>query len=504
MKKQNIDPQLSITIDKVNGIREPVTLDIPRLGGVVELVGHNGVGKTTTTNLILAAHGEDIQQLSGTDGGEGNAWVTDGDRSIHLKLSSSRLKKDGKTLLGLASDQGKALAVLIEPNLKDPEAAERERLKAIASIYPKIEFGPDQLKILTMGLELSAVMKFGRSEVSVLDAAKLGAPLPDIANAIRNSLNATKRTWEKQATEADGVMKDTTKDLGQYSKESDPQITVAEAEEYHSQCAKQAFQAGHEWSRRQAAMEARKALVARIEAREEPKLDEARADAESLAAEVRELEALLATKRERASAAKQALIRLEADHRQWVADQEALKETTLPGCEESVVKEAQEALKDAEETLASARAWQRKMELKDKLKIATLDKQSAAEKAEAYEQAAKSVWSNLGKVMAQAGIKTFTFDDGVLAVEHNGQLIPYKDLSFGLRVAYGFKAEIEALTQIDDNDGPKLCALDPNFWLALDPDRQLEVDELAIQAGLTVLTERPARGGLRAETFSGE
>ena len=498
------DKQLTISVSQINGIREPITLEIPRWGGIVELLGRNGAGKTTTTNLILAAHGEPSAQLSGTDGGVGQAQVTDGERSIQLTLSASKMSKKGQPLLGLAADQGKALATLIEPNLKDPEAAERERLKAIAAIYPRVEFTAAQLELLTTGLDCQPVVKLGKSDVGVLDAAKIGAPLPDLAGAVKRSLEACKRDWERKAAELEGVHKDAKRELEPLAQLEDPAISVGEAQDFQRRCAADVGRLSIEWQRRQAATQAREALVARIQSRQKPDVEAARAEAHTAGQDVRRLEAELARAREREANARSALSRIEAEHRQWQADQEALANDILPGCDEPVLVTAREALASAEQILSDAQGWARKQALISKLKQLDAEKADAKALAEAYETAAQAVWRNLGKVMAQAGIQTFTFDDGVLAVVHEGQVIPYKDLSFGLRVFYGFKAECEALAQAGEANGPKLCALEPDFWLALDPERRLEVDAMAVEAGLTVLTERPARGDLRAESYCGE
>ena len=116
-----------IRIENVGPI-EALTIPIPEAGGVVVLHGRNGSGKSTALKATQAL----LQ-------GKGSLVARDGARSGSIELGAARITVGKNTrrsgeLETVHLEDRLSIADLVDPGLKDPEAADRRRVRALVGL----------------------------------------------------------------------------------------------------------------------------------------------------------------------------------------------------------------------------------------------------------------------------------------------------------------------------------------------------------------------------------
>ena len=122
------------------------------------------------------------------------------------------------------------------------------------------------------------------------------------------------------------------------------------------------------------------------------------------------------------------------------------------------------------------------------------------EAADLKRRIAANVSAVLAELLGEAGVPMLRVIDGRIVVEAGeGDLRDFETrLSFGEKVRVALEVVARGIAG-STRDRVPVVALDPAFWLALDPERRAEVGALAHETGVALLTEEPTEGELRVE-----
>lgn len=485
---------LEFTIENVGGIERATLVLKP---GVNCLRGVNGSGKTSAMKAIKRAQG---------GGGElerrdGSARGTVTGPGVTLKVGKV-VRTTGEAELSLADTY--PLSMLIDPGLKDSDAAARARVRALVELL-QIGVSDETLGILTAGDHDAAkwMLEAVRSE-SIDD-------LLDANERLRGHLHSRARSHETEAAEATGRAKAakerreaTLADLGGPEKLVDMIVDDALAA---------VSEGGRNYERAEALCGARAKLEKQQEDLRETlgeRPDETPAKKEAnrtalkaaeLKVEIEELEkraAALEAERKglieasKAAAGQQEELRQFAER--WDEAQEILAKTPEGPTREELTGLKVQHIDQPKEHLEMARK-------SDAVRTAEIDRMQAQQQAEAAEAEAKRLRdlagdlpNRLGEILAVAGAKDITVVDGRIQALVDGNPVDWeKRLSDGQRISRTL--DIFVRTQGEDVVAP----IDDEFWMRLDPEARRQFAAIALKKGIFVLTEEPADGELRVE-----
>lgn len=476
--------QLEFRIENVGGCRRATVTLAP---GVVVLTGPNGAGKTSAIRAIARATGADVP-LEPRDGSPGGVVEGPG---VSLRVRKS-VTTNGTSAAG-AADVG-PLADLIDPGLKDPDAAARARLRALLRLVP-LPPGRDALHELAAGDQ--------QVEHAALGGDRALETVLDVAQAVLLAAQKLAREAETRATAASGeaaALQAAIAAKGVTAEEAAaPGYTPEEARAIVQDAARE-LDVAREGHRRRREAEARLA-AARTAGGQRPDVESARAGAASAAAAVDAAEALLATLREQVAAQEEQLRGLRQRHqerteelgayeealRRWDA-QQALLAAPVEGPTAEVVAAAEALYNEVagELALAEKRAEVRQLALRHDEAAGARD--SATGRAVHLRDLAKGVNKRLAGLLSSAGLEGIAVVDGRLVVDVGGEQRDFAErLSDGERISAALRVAAVAYPG-------RVVPLDGRFWTALDPARQAAFAAEAERRGLFVLTEAPGEG----------
>lgn len=465
----------TLSIHDVNGVHDLALSFGPP--GVYRLRGRNGAGKTSTLNAVRAALGDKTATAQPTDG-----TATGTVEGLGVRLVVGRTKtKTGTPEVALAD--ASPLATLIDPQLKGEAERAKARIQALLRLCP-IEVSDDILEQLCGG-NAALLDRVGRG----------GNDLLGYANRARLEAQALARELEAKASEHRGAMQVADAKMGEIGEV--PEGTPESSDERDRgaiQHATSRLAVAEQSAKQRAELESRQAEV-RANLGERPNLDRFRSAASNTADQVADLKAKLEAARAEHAAAVENLRKAEREAVAYDASARLL-EQPLSGATDAEVSDLRTELAQVEAAVELSRKLRAR-------KAAWLAHAAARETALKLEEQSKAlrgiadaIPGVLGHALAGAGIPGLTVHDGKLAIRTDaGHLDWDSRLSFGQRVRYSLQLALQAAHA----DGAKVYALDPEFWLALDPEHKRTVNDIATELGVWLITEEPADGDLRME-----
>lgn len=496
------------------GAIEHLTIGVPEPGegGVIVLRGRNGSGKSTAleaVNALVTGNG-DVRTRDGALG----AMV----EGLGARLTVGRRKSSAGEceVLGL---EGPDPSLLVDPGIKNRGAAHAERIRALCMIAgAQVEREPF-VKLAGSVDEFERVVK---------PASLEKGDVPSVAAAVKRDFEAAARAAEAEAAniqnEANGIAS-----AAQDVPETEPLDERA----------------------LQLELESASAELGELRGRQR-NADELRAAAER----ARQTLASYGDKgtKEAGQAAEDALATAKANTEIWVKAVDAAHERTaealaaLRKCEQdeaeakSQLRAAQTAEQNASASVDQAfQDFQRRKQLQqavtaaesaadvDPEAIAALEKrQSAARtalqraevvrraidqrqrarakaeqagealsRAERLRDAARGCEAVITAALAKVCPPGMSVHEGLLVVDTDRGLEPFDELSHGERWRWAINISSRAIE--DRTRGLLTCRQEG--WDALDPTTQHEVDRMAREEGLIILTASADDGELRAEVF---
>ena len=488
-------------IENVGGIRHAVFVLKP---GVNCLRGENGAGKTSAYRAISRAQGAKIE-LERRDGTQSGSV-----RGPGVTLRVGRVvRATGHAELSLADTS--PLSTLIDPQIQDPDASARARLRALVELLRLSVTDEAVMALCGDDAELAAWVSEEVQAEAITD-------LLGVSEKARRRMHALARDHESAAEVAVAVRvasgqraSETLEALG-----GDAALTETTVEQARAEVS----EGGRRYERALAQCEAREALEARqTELREtigerpdpQPHFDAASRKAgfaagadrqiEDIEVDIEALRAALAAAKERRStflaeqsAALDAASEAQTAAERWDEAQTVLaKEATGPTRDELETIE-DDALKAPVADLETAeRSDSYRAAVQDGLEAATAQ-EASERKAKALREQAAEIPDRLGRILAEAGAPGLTVVGGrIHALTEQGAVDFEKRLSDGQRVRLALSVAAHVFGR------GSVVPLDGAYWTTLDPENRAEFARLAGEEGLTVLTEEATDGELRIE-----
>lgn len=466
-----------ITIENVGPI---VHLDIPAPegGGVVVLSGRNGAGKSTALNAAASLMDGETD-LSVRDGEERGSVVGAG-CEIQVRKRTSRAGT-----LEVQKIAGEDPALLVDPGLKDPVAADKARLRALCRL---------------------ARVKSGKALFAPLEELA-GVPLPiTIVDDLPESAAKTKRAIEQKARdiEEEGKRAGAKVEaiLGRTAQVdlSAPHDSAALAAAVEKAVLELASIEGEATACLRATQDAERARAALEAARKENTLpDPSEAHAAVLNARLREAELA-----EALQAAREARMGAEATFDSTTKVRELMRgwEATIAKAE-GMFGATQEQLDGLRGRLALARATEQTGVLvraalaeKAEADAATLLMQEKRVLADRMRSAAAACDGVVSAAIASVAPRGLKVVDGRLIVTHKRGEIPFEELSHGERWTVALDVAIDAVGE------GGLLSIAQEAWEGLDPANRELIATHARKRKALIITAEATPGELRAEVLA--
>lgn len=475
----------SFRIQEINGLHDfTVTLDKP---GVYVARGPNGAGKSSLIEAIKGASGDDKAKVEPTEG-EAKGQVDMGG-GVLFKVGNKRTSK-GQPFVRLVSTG--AIGQLIDPGLIDEKAAARARIRALVQLKPMPVDDSTRTELTGNDEELQAWIRRDTSS----DAMEL-------SHNVRLKANELALELEKRVAECEGEEKSLLgliEELGELDYEAGDGATARTQANRANGEAQVKLNTARERAELERQQQELKNTIG-----ERPDSSGASADVELLAKVMADLEKKLSEAQQKYQHAVRERVRLDEAARKWDAQAEIMKRPvkgpTMAEAEQAIVEaQALSARAERAEKLDRARAWL------EKIDAAKIEATTKGERAKLLRGIAQGTEEALSRLLERRGLKDLAVVEGRLHWKKDGKLLDYGSpmVSFGQRVRVALGVALEGIdrdsveSRTTGNRLP-LLPLNPDFWLALDPERKAEVAAIAKERGVCLITEEPGEGELRVE-----
>lgn len=495
---------------------ERLEIPVNENGGVVVLRGPNGSGKSTAIAGVHAlAGGKDAVPVR-----DGALEATIVGLGARLTVAKRTTRAGVLSVETLDSDLDPGL--LIDPGIKDPEAADMERARvlcALAGVEPDLSYFSD----------LAGEPDGDVVEQIASPKAIEAKSLPEMAKWLKRDFEVIARKQEDAARQAAQLAAGYALSIEgvDLSGESDEMLLAAETEDAIRDLAAveqmataatraiatresirekvQALRATHEEGAVEKALALKEqALLGVTIAREE-----VAAAGERIDAALRELDAAKAQGETRAAGLRvangaaenaiAALAKAEATEKDIAALEAELATGTLSGLtvpSDAVIAAARasvDAKRQAQERGVTVR---RGKTVEAKVKELEQDARLTGEIAARWRVSCDRVWGVVGEAVSAVAPQGLTFEDGriyVTTADRGREL--FAELSDGERASIALAACVDACAT------GGLLTMPQRVWEGLDPAHRAEAHALARLKRVTILTAEASDGELRAEAF---
>lgn len=493
----------TINLENVGPIKA-LRVPVPEGGGVVVLRGPNGSGKTHGVRAVEAMVNPGVRRELRASDGVPSGKIDGFGLTIRLGRSNTVRGELEAHSLDASCDP----SVLVDPGLKDSDAADRKRLGTLirlagirltAEDWAEMFHGVDELR---EHVDLDAMA--GDDPVQTAD--RIRRRLHDIALK-------QERLGQTADSEAEGMMRTVAEvDLSAEADETAIRGRISSLSEKLVLAKQRREQAA---KAKQMVDQAQKELA--YEQHTGPTLGDAEQRKQRASEAVENAKRFVEAGRALVAQAQKELA--EAEHRSKLADaelrhadeallqaqrreekREKLSEilrTSIPHCpSEDDLTEIAKGLEEAQAELSYCgivkQALARRQQA-DELKDRAND---FAQRAEKLRDLARSTDGVLENALERAGFCRVKVHDGRLCVESDRGLEPVSDLSHGERWKLALDLAASGL------GAGGLLAVCQEAWESLDPDNRRFVAGLAKARGLVIVTAEATDGELRAEEFT--
>lgn len=465
-------------VHDVNGIAD-LTLSLTK-PGVYVMRGRNGAGKTSAINAVRAALGDKSATAQPTDGMRAGTVEGPG---VTLHVGKNR-RRDGTPDVGLA-DSG-PLATLIDPRLKGDEARAKARIQALLQLCP-IEVTDEMLA------DLCCQQKMLLDRIGT----KHGNDLLGYAARVKAEAQAIARECETRAADLKGEMAVADARLGEIGTVPEGTVDTTEEEDRASiEQATKRFALKEQSFQQRVELEERKAKV-RESLGDRPNVEWHRSRVNLATAALDELKVKIAQAQAEHTAAVEGLRKAEREATTWDGSARIL-EQPLSGASSFEVMDAKLDLDRCKTSVELTRALRARRKALEDLDRARMLMRTAEKDAAGMRGVSDAIPAALARALRGAGIPGLTVHDGKLAIQTDAGVLDWEErLSFGQKVRFALQVALQAA----QHDGARVFALDPEFWLALDPEHRTTAHAIAREIGVYLLTEEPAEGALRMEAM---
>lgn len=504
-----------IVVENVGAVKR-LEIPVPEGGGVVVFKGRNGTGKSTTISAVsslLQGKGAPLPTLR--DGAEKGS-VSGFGACINLSVESRR--RGGASEIVVDNVEGKfSIDKLVDPDIQSPEAADRQRIKALVTLTGKKADYHDFLELFNSedefreivspaSLETNDPVEMGRRIKADLDkSAKKAETEAERAQTEADILFATCETFDKNDIIAD-------------EKAFQQTLSTAFDRKTSLKTKKQLYEG------RRFEVERAKRNIAETDVLEqESQLKKCESDIHLLESQNEDSKNRIAERKEWIRDAENTIARLR---------QEVQSEEAMMASREGEITSHRRTMVSIKTTLQSLAGWREIIEREKTLEPVSEEEVTAAEKEyeelrekqyrsdkakrirEEVEKAKRvqdesQFWRDTATTLRSMGRQCdlilskligedcpIRIVDGRLKVETNRGMTYFSELSDGERWRYAFQAvapHIRKGTRIGILTIPQIG------WESLDPDNQNLVKVLAKEYGIVVVTAEATADELHVE-----
>lgn len=464
----------SITITDVGAIQK-LDIPIPEDGGVVVLRGRNGAGKTTAieaATTLLDGEGS----LSPRDGKERGSVV-----GLGCEIVVRKQTRHAGTL-EVQRISGEDPALLVDPGMADPVAADRARIRALcrlAKVEPSKELFARLEEIAGTPLPIT-----------------LGADVPESAAKTKREIEARARDVEKKVAESDGRIQSLLSDASTIDLNA-PHDQQALAEEVEEAVRALAAAEGQSESARRTIQGAEMAQQALDSAKASaPRTSAADASAKCQAAGAAVGAATRALRdAEEASRAAEAELRAVQDYERavagWQASIDQAKGIEAPS--DDHLNGLRSRVHGAKEAQDRGTLVRRALEKKAEAQTAVDAQGALRSQADKLRHAASCCDDVVSDAIAKVAPRGLAVEGDRLMVEHARGRIPFAELSHGERWTVALDVAIDAVGE------GGLLAIAQEAWEGLDQDNRQAIAEHARKRKVVILTAEASLSDLTAE-----
>lgn len=490
-----------------------LSIPIPEFGGVVEITGDNGSGKSQAQAAVAAL-----------SAGTGTVSVRDGAPGALVEGLGVRLTVGRRAAhtgeLALHGLEGPDPSLLVDPGIKDRGAAHAERIRALCKLA-HAELDRAAFIALVGGPEEFARIVKPES----LDKGDV----PSVAAAVKRDLELAARTAEGLASnlqiEAKGIASAAddipeTEPLDERALQADLESVSAQLGELRGrQSQADELRASADRARETLASYGDKGTAEAGKAAESA-LKEAQILAQQEADAVHAAADRVAAAREALHASEKALQEAQARAREALAaemaSQAALEQAFADFKRRKQLAQAAKAAESAADvdpeqvaaleaqqsevrtTLQRAEVVRRALEQRQRAKGKADQAGDALSRALALRDAARGCEQIVTAALAKVCPEGMRVEGGMLVVDTDRGSEPFDELSHGERWRWALDIAARAITK------PGLLVCRQEGWESLQPRVKLEVDAMARALGLVIVAARAADGPLEAHVIGEE
>lgn len=454
----------------------------PNQGGIRVFLGSNGAGKTTAIRCLESLMGRKVPLEPSDDSPDGTGEVEG--FGVKQKIGK-RVKTTGE--LEAATLEGFEFSDLVDPPVKDPDARNRTRIKALVGLAGKKCSAEDFRELFEVPEEFDSVVDVDELD-GVTDALALAA-------AVKKSAESTARGLEAEVEDDAARWKLAVEQSKGASVDQPPKAVSALADEYAA--AKDRLETARaQNAAREAAIDRNAATEKAIAEHEGVNpgggLKDFEEMIESVNSEISDLEKKLKAARERLDVLHDSYDDLAEWHRQ--KDRLAKMIVQVPeSVDESALEEAAES---ALEALQQAEEKKSQYEAAGKAKTLAAKIKANKAKAERLRTVAKSVGTVISRQLPDDCLLVPN-EDGMLGVhyEKRGHWIPMDELSEGEKFSVCLPIALKTL------GSGAVVPLRQESWQALDTSARKEIAKICKELKIWLVSGQVADCELRVESY---
>jgi len=459
----------TVEIENVGPI-EKLSIPLPE-AGVIVLRGRNGVGKShalAAVDSLISGRGKPPCR----DGAEKGLVEGFGAR---LTIGRSQRRTGEAEVVTL---EGKLdISQLVQPPIKDEEAADRQRIKALVQLSGQSADLNAFAKILPPGMKLDELVPPSeRSEDPVVLAGQIKRALEAEARMIEKKLQGLQvdlAAMEQLITEPPQP------GIPEVQEEAIAQAKAAYIEAQKAEAALR-VRAEEVKKRRQQAEKAKSVLASLQADLEKQNVETLQTQEKELAEQIGKLEKALAVARERLNQVQQQLQKARQVQSQVEQLKQVIAETPEP-ISQADLEAASQAVEKARQNLERLESLRRNQQLAAQAQQLTEKIRRGEAVAALVRDAARSTDQVLSDMVSQVTSR-LRVEGGRLVCDTDRGVEPFGELSPGER----WRIALEVAAQQVGRGG--LVTVPQEAWGALDPVNRAEIAQIARQVGVVILT----------------
>lgn len=467
--------------------------ELPEGGGVLVARGTHGAGKSTLVKAVGARLGGDTSGLTPTDGtrkGELTMRFDPDGPVAKLTVRASGRRTTGE--LVVSSLEGRFdISQLIDPGIKDHEACELARVKALVNLIGTVQLSPAEL-LESVGVPNEFVPEIAEGLPNHDGAIGLVA-------ATKRELEKRAREWEKRAALVEQTVQSIIKRIGGYGALVGT-FTIDQSQQMLDDISRRevSWRVEHElWAKQKIAIDQAKELLNTLpECEDVPALEARCAEGDKMVTaktrEVWQLRELLAKADEELATA----LQRQKDNAERLKDavtlrqkREAVLEVIKPLDDEPQRPNFEFAYAKANEAMQLA---VKRKELDDLHATRVAEEKNfkmTTSIARAWREAAKSCWSELfSRLKDNLGLRVH--EDQLVLSTDRSEIEPYHELSRGERALVAIDVAVVSCKP------PALLTLSQELWDGMNDDSRRRIAFHCKSRGCWMLTAEIGDGDL--------